>query len=99
MLVRTIVTMPPTSLTEKIVQRRLGAGEFRRVLGNVGSRLRFEVVAEIRFVLLAHLLRDRLLAMLGIADVVLDAEFADVELGIARLADVEPAQRQREGCQ
>jgi hypothetical protein len=31
--------------------------------------------------------------MLGIADVVLDAEFADVELGIARLADVEPAQR------
>ena len=82
---------PPASLAKQIVQRRLGAGHFGRIFGDVGTLLWLEEIAEIRLVLLAHFLRGRLLAMLGVADVVLDAEFADVEFGIACLAHIESA--------
>jgi|SRR5450631_2579360 len=87
------------SLTKEIVQRGLGAGEFSRVFGDVGAWPWFEVVAEIRLILLAHFLRGRLLAVLGIAHVVLDAKFTNVQLGIARLADLEPPQRQTQGSE
>jgi len=54
------------------------------------------VVAEIRGLLVALLFGGGLLAMLGVADVVFDAQLADMQLGIAGLADVEAAQRQRQ---
>jgi hypothetical protein len=87
-------------LLEQIVQRRLRPRKRRHVLRDEGASLRLEVIAKIRLVLFAHLLRRGLLAMLRIRGVVLNAHLADVQLRVARLTDVEPPQRQtqlREG--
>jgi hypothetical protein len=88
-------------LLEQIVERRLHSRQLGDVLCDVGPRLRFEVIAEIRFILFADLLRRRLLAMFGIRRVVLNAHLAHVQLRIARLAHIEPTKRQaqfRERC-
>jgi hypothetical protein len=77
---------------EEIVERRLRTLDRSGILGHVGPRLRLEVIAEIRLVLLPNLLRGGLLAMLRIRGVVLDAHLAHVELGVAGLAGVKPAE-------
>jgi hypothetical protein len=61
----------------------------------MGAGFRLEVVAEVRGVLVALLFGGGLLTMLGVAHVVFDAQLADVQFGIAGVADVEAAQRQR----
>ena len=85
---------PGGSLTEQVVERRLGALNLGSVFCDVGAGLGFEVVAKVGLVLLSHFLRRRLLAMLGVRSVVLDAHFTDVEFGVACLADIETPQRQ-----
>src|ERR1700690_53852 len=80
-------TFIPASFLEQIVQRRLRPRQLRPVLRYVSPRLRLEVIAKIRLILLAHLLRRRLLAMLGIRRVVLNAHLAHVQLRITRLAN------------
>jgi hypothetical protein len=47
------------------------------------------VIAEIRLGLLAHFLDRGLTAMIRITRVIVDAELADMQLGVTRLADVE----------
>src|SRR5580692_1492296 len=91
------MTFMPASLLEQIVQRRLRPRQLRPILRYVSSRLRLEVITEIRLILLAHLLRRGLLAMLRIRRVVLNAHLAHVQLRITRLANIEPSQRQAEG--
>jgi len=54
------------------------------------------MIAEVRLLLVAHLLGRRLLAMLGLGGVVLDAHLADVELGVAGLAHIEAAKGEAE---
>jgi len=83
-------------LLEQIVERRLRPRQFRSILRDIGTRLRLEVIAKIRLVLFAHLLRRGLLAMLRIRRVVLNAHLAHVQFRITRLADVEPSERQTE---
>jgi hypothetical protein len=82
------------SLAEQIVQRRFRTSNFSIVLSYESARLRLEVITEVRLVLLAHLLRRRLLAMLGIRSVVLDAHLAYMQFGVASLAHVKAPQRQ-----
>jgi hypothetical protein len=79
---------------EEILQRRLHTREFGYVFCDVGALPRLEVVAKIRLVLFSHLLRRRLPAMLRIRGVVLNAHLANVQLRIARLADLETTERQ-----
>jgi len=54
------------------------------------------VIAKICLVLLAHFFGRRFLAVLGVRRVVLDAHFADVQLGIAGFTDFETTQGQAE---
>ena len=81
---------------EQIVERRLRPRQLRTVLRDISPRLRLEVIAKIRLILFAHLLRSGLLAMLRIRRVVLNAHLAHMQLRITRLADVEPSERQTE---
>src|SRR6266404_7021673 len=83
-------------LLEQIVERRLRPRQLRTVLRDIGPRLGLEVIAKIRLILFAHLLRRGLLAMLGIRRVVLNAHLAHMQLRITRLTDVEPSERQTE---
>src|SRR5882757_10315090 len=89
-----LINPTPDSLAKQIVQRRLRTQKFASVLCDIGSSLRLEVIAEICLIFFPHLLRRRLLAMLGIAHVVLDTHLANVQLSVARLTNVEPPQRQ-----
>jgi hypothetical protein len=52
------------------------------------------VVAEVRAFFVADLLGGRFPAMLGDARVMVDAESADMQLGAALRADIEPSQGQ-----
>lgn len=70
-------------LAKEIVQGGLRAFDRGGILGDIGSRLRLEVIAEIRLVLFPNFFRGRLLAMLGIRGVVLDAHLADMQFGVA----------------
>jgi hypothetical protein len=87
------------SLAEQIIQRRLRPSNLSVVLSYESAGLRLEVITEVRLILLAHLLRRRLLAMLGIRGVVLDAHFAYMQFGIAGLAHVKTPERQTQGRQ
>jgi hypothetical protein len=82
------------SLSEEIVQRGFGPLHFGRVFGNVSAGFRFEEVAEICLVFFPYLLGNWLPAMFGLGRVVLDAQLADVQLGIAGLANIEPPKGQ-----
>jgi hypothetical protein len=84
------------SLLEQIVERRLRPRQLRTILRDIGPLLGLEVIAEIRLVLFAHLLRRGLFAMLRVRRIVLNAHLAHVQLRITRLADVEPSERQTE---
>ena len=84
---------------EEIVERRLRTLDRSGILGHVGPRLRLEVIAEIRLVLFSDFFCGGFLAVLGIRRVVLHAHLADMEFGIARLADVEATQREAQGGQ
>src|ERR1700694_3868584 len=84
------------SLPKQIVERRLRARELGGVLRDVGAFFRLEVIAEIRLILFAHFLRRRLLAMLRIGRVVLNAHLAHVQLRVTRLTNIEPSERQTE---
>src|SRR5258708_30094129 len=90
------VDRPRPLLLEQIVERRLRSRELRTILRDIGTRLRLEVIAKIRLVLFAHLLRRGLFAMLRIRRVVLNAHLAYVQLRITGLADVQPSERQTE---
>jgi hypothetical protein len=79
---------------EQVVERRLGSQKFRRILRDVGPGLWLEVIAKIRLILFAHLLCCRLLAMFCVRRVVLHAHLADVQLSVARLADIQTTERQ-----
>jgi hypothetical protein len=79
---------------KQIVEGGLGLLDFSSVLRNISPFLGLKVVTEICLILLAHLLRRRLLTVLCLGSVVLDAQLADVELGVARLAHVETAKRE-----
>lgn len=81
---------------EQVVKRRLSSQKFRRILRDIGPGFWLEVVAKISLILSAHLLRCRLLAMLCIRCVVFHAHLADVQLSVARLADIETTKRQAE---
>src|SRR6266403_2780879 len=83
-------------LLEQIVERRLRPRQLRTVLRDIGPGLWLEVIAKIRLILFAHLLRRGLLAMLRIRRVVLNAHLAHMQLRITRLADVQPSERQTE---
>ena len=83
-------------LLEQIVERRLRPRQFRTVFRDIGPRLGLEVIAKIRLILFAHLLRRGLLAMLRIRRVVLNAHLAHMQLRITRLADVQSSERQTE---
>jgi len=63
-------------------------GERCGVLGEVRAGSGFEMVAEIRGFFVAFFFGRGFLAVLGVADVVLDAEFADVEFGVAGFAGI-----------
>ena len=76
---------------ERMLARGIDLGGVRR---NVRAHLGLEVIAEVGRDLVAHLLGGGLAAMLRDARVVLDAHAADVQLVIAGLAHVQPAQRQ-----
>ncbi len=82
------------SLSEQSIQRGLGPLDLGRIFSDISPRLRLEVVAKVCLVLLADLFRGRFPAMLRVPDVVLDAHLADMQLSIARLAHLEPPQRQ-----
>jgi hypothetical protein len=89
---------PPGRLfAKKIVQGRLRPLDRCGVLGDVGPSLRLKVIAEIRLVFLANFFCGRLLAVLRVRGVVLDAHLAHVEFGVARLANVEATQRETQG--
>jgi hypothetical protein len=83
-------------LLEQIVERRLRPRQLRTVLRDIGPRLGLEVIAKIRLILFAHLLRRGLLAMLRIRRVVLNAHLAHMQLRVTRLADVQSTERQTE---
>ena len=91
----------PTLLSEKVIERGFRPDQLPLVLRYVSARLRFEMVAEIRLVLLALLFRGRLLAMLRVAHVVLHAHLAHMQFRIAGLADIQAPQGKaqcRQGC-
>ena len=90
---------PCRLFAKKIVQGRLRTLDRSGVLGDVGPSLRLKVIAEIRLVFLADFFCGRLLAVLRVRGVVLDAHLAHVEFGVARLADVEATQREAQGGQ
>ena len=85
------------SFPKKIVERRLRLLYFRGVFRYVSALFGLEVIAEIGFVFLANLFGGRLLAMLRLRRVVLDAYLADVKLGITRLANVESPEGEAQG--
>ena len=82
------------SLFKEIVERRLHSRELGGVLRHVGACLGFEVIAEVCLILFAHFLRRGLFAVLGVRGVVLNAHLAHVQLGVTRLAYLEPTKRQ-----
>jgi hypothetical protein len=82
------------SLPEQIIQRRLRTSHLSVVFSYESASLRLEVITEVRLILLAHLLRRWLLAMLGIRSVVLHAHLAYMQFGIAGLAHIKAPQRQ-----
>jgi hypothetical protein len=82
------------SLSKQIVQSRLCAFDFAHVLRRICARLRFEVVAEVGFVLLSDFFRRRFFAVLGFGGVVFHAHLADMQLSVARLADVQSPERE-----
>ena len=71
-------------LLEQVGERRFGAFDFGLIARDVGSGPRFEVIAKIRLVLAPDFFGRRLAAMLGIAQVILDTEPADMQLRVAR---------------
>jgi hypothetical protein len=81
-----------TLLFEQVVERGFRALQLVRVLGHVGAGLRLEMIAEIRLVFFPYFLRGRFLAMLRVTHVVLDTQFAHVQLGAAFLARIETTQ-------
>lgn len=88
---------PCQLFAKEIVQGGLRTLDRGGVLGDVSPGLRLEVIAEIRLVLLSDFFRGRLLAVLGVGGVVLDAHLAHVQFSVARLADVEATQREAQG--
>ena len=60
------------------------------------ARSWLEMIAKIGLVLFAYFLCGRFLAMLRIGGVVFDAHLADVQFGVAGLADFEAPQWQTE---
>jgi len=70
---------------------------FSRLVGwlRVRAFLRFEVIAKICALFVTDLFRNGFAAVLGFAQIVKFAQFADMQIGIALLADVPPRQRQR----
>ncbi len=53
-----------------------------------------EMVTEVRLPLLANFLRRRLLAMLGVAHVILNAHFTNMQLDVAAFARIKSAERE-----
>ena len=78
---------------ERFQRRACGVGFAGR--RDIGAHLRLEVIAEVGGGLVAHFFGRGLAAVLGDARVVLHAQAAHVQLGVAGFALVEPPQRQR----
>src|SRR5688500_2599861 len=90
--------LPDSFLAEQGVQHRLRGVSLARGRG-VGAHLGLEVIAEVGLGLVAHFFGRGFAAVLGDARVVLHAEPTDMQLAVASLADVEPAQRQAQRFQ
>ena len=82
------------SLLEKLIQRRFPTRDLVGIARCICASLRLEVITEIRLVFLANFLRRRLLAVLRIRRIVFNAHLADMQLRVARLARIQPPQRQ-----
>jgi len=88
-----------SSFAKQIVQSRFCSFQLRRVFGYVCVRFRLEVITKIRFVFLSLFLSRGLFAMFCVARIVFHAHFADMEFRTARVARIEPPQRQAECAQ
>ncbi len=82
--------------SEQVIQGRSRLGTLAQVGCHIGTRPGFEEIAKIGVLLVAHFFGRRFAAMLGFAGVIVDAQFADMQLRAALGAFVQSAQRQAE---